>query len=99
MLIDNSININVWLEWSGALIGIIGACLLATHGRVAKYGWLCFLAANFLFIVWALRIGASGLLVQQVCFTLTSLLGIIRSGVFPSSHHVENKTEPSGAAR
>ena len=97
-MFDNSLNINVCLEWSGALIGIIGAGLLATHSRVAKYGWICFLCANLLFIVWALRIGALGLLVQQVCFTLTSLLGIARSGFFPS-HDVENKTESSGSAR
>lgn len=90
--------LNFWLEWSGALVGIVGAGLLATHGRIAKYGWLCFLAANFLFIAWALRIGASGLLVQQACFTLTSLLGIFRSGFFPSNRG-KNKTEPSDAAR
>ena len=97
-MFENSMSLNAWLEWSGALIGIMGAGLLATHSRGAKYGWLCFLAANLLFIAWALRIGASGLLVQQVCFTLTSLLGIARSGVFPSNH-VENKTESSSAAR
>ncbi len=97
-MFDNSLNINVWLEWSGALVGIAGAALLATHSRVAKYGWLCFLAANLLFIAWALRIGATGLLVQQICFTLTSLLGIARSGFFPSQH-VENQTESSSAPR
>ncbi len=93
----NSVGLNIILEWAGALIGIMGAALLATHSRIAKYGWLCFLAANFLFIAWALRIGATGLLVQQSCFTLTSLLGIIRSGVFPSTH-VENKIESSSTS-
>lgn len=97
-MFENSISLNVWLEWSGALIGIAGAGLLATHSHVAKYGWLCFLAANLIFIAWALRIGATGLLVQQVCFTLTSLLGIARSGFLPSNH-VENKNESSSPAR
>lgn len=95
---ENITNLNFWLEWSGAIVGIVGAALLATHSRIAKYGWLCFFAANLLFIAWALRIGAPGLLVQQICFTLTSLLGIARSGFFPSTH-VENKNEPGSTTR
>lgn len=83
-MFDTFLNLNLWLEWSGALIGLVGATLLATHGRVAKYGWVCFLLANVVFICWAFRIDAFGLLAQQVGFTLTSLLGIFRSGVLPS---------------
>jgi uncharacterized membrane protein YhhN len=83
-MFDLSLNLNLCLEWSGALVGLIGASLLATHGRVAKYGWLCFLVANVIFIGWALRIDAYGLLAQQAGFTLTSMLGIFRSGLLPS---------------
>jgi hypothetical protein len=84
-MFEDVLNLNVWLEWSGALIGVMGAGLLATHSRVAKFGWLFFLTANLLFIAWALRIGALGLLVQQICFTFTSLLGIARGGLFSSN--------------
>lgn len=90
------IETNFLLEWAGALIGIMGAALLATNSRFSKYGWWCFLAANVLLIAWALRIGAMGLLVQQVCFTVTSLLGIARSGVSPVIY--VKKTESSGVA-
>ena len=37
-------------EWGGALLGLLGAFLLATHSRVSRYGWLAFLAANMAMI-------------------------------------------------
>lgn len=71
------------LEWSGALMGLTGAFLLATHTRVSRYGWLWFLAANLAMAGLAIGIGRYGLLVQQVGFTATSLLGIWRAGFLP----------------
>jgi hypothetical protein len=76
--------LNLCLEWSGAVVGVIGATLLAAQSPVSKYGWAFFFAANLLLIAWAIRIDAFGLLVQQGFFTLTSLLGLYRSGLIPS---------------
>lgn len=66
-------------EWSGSLLGLLGAFLLATHSSMSRYGWHAFLAANVAMICFAMQIGAWGLLVQQVGFTATSLFGLHRS--------------------
>lgn len=68
------------LEWSGSLCGLIGAFLLATHTRLSRYGWLAFLVANIAMVGFAMGIGRYGLLVQQLGFMATSLLGIYRAG-------------------
>ena len=68
------------LEWTGSLSGLLGAFLLATHSRVSRYGWLAFLSANVAMIGFAFGIGRYGLLVQQIGFMATSLLGIYRAG-------------------
>ena len=73
-----------WLEWIGSLSGLLGAFLLATHTRVSRYGWLAFLVANLSMGIFALDIHHYGLLLQQVGFTLTSLLGIYRAGFLSS---------------
>ena len=73
--------INFFVEWGGALCGLLGAALLASHGRFAKFGWPAFLSANFFFVTWAVRIDALGLLVQQLGFMLTSLYGLYKSGI------------------
>ena len=69
------------LEWTGSIIGILGAALLASHGLYARWGWLCYLLANVLLICWALRISATGFLLQQLVFFVTSVMGIRRSGL------------------
>lgn len=74
MLIDT-------LEWAGSILGLLGACVLATHTRFSRYGWLAFLGANVVMIAFALEIGRYGLLVQQVGFMGTSLLGLYRAGM------------------
>ena len=77
-------DLNLCLEWGGAFAGLLGAGLLASQTRHARWGWLAFLLANLLLISWALRMQAMGLLVQQVGFTATSLLGLYRSGLWPA---------------
>ena len=69
-----------FLEWFGAISGLAGAFLLATHSRLSRYGWLAFLAANIAMIGFAWKIQRYGLLLQQLGFMGTSLLGIYRAG-------------------
>jgi nicotinamide riboside transporter PnuC len=73
-----------YLEWIGALSGLLGAFLLATHTNVSRYGWVAFLAANIAFIGFAIGIERYGLLLQQVGFMATSLLGLYRAGMIPA---------------
>ena len=72
---------NALFEWSGALFGMLGSLLLATHGPWARYGWLAYLAANITMGLFASAIGAYGLLTQQVGFTATTLFGLHRAGL------------------
>lgn len=72
-------------EWAGSLLGLLGAFLLATHSRVSRYGWVAFLAANLAMVAFAVGIDRYGLLLQQVGFTATSLLGLRRSGLIDNS--------------
>ena len=69
-------------EWTVSIFGLLGAFLLAGHTSVSRYGWLAFLLANLATLAFAASIGAYGLLVQQVGFTISSVLGIRRSGLW-----------------
>lgn len=69
-------------EWTGAILGLLGAFLLATHSSVSRYGWLAYLGANVAMTVFAAAIDAHGLLLQQLGFTVTTLIGLHRSGLF-----------------
>jgi hypothetical protein len=69
----------VAFEWAGSILGLLGAFLLATHSPVSRYGWIAFLGANAAMIAFALGIQAWGLLLQQVGFTCTSVLGLCRA--------------------
>lgn len=70
-----------FLEAFGALTGLLGAFLLATHTTVSRYGWLAFLLANLALIGFAIGIERYWLLAQQVGFMATSILGLYRSGM------------------
>ncbi len=72
-----------FLEAIGAVAGLLGAFLLATHTNVSRYGWIAFLLANLALIGFAIGIERYWLLAQQVGFTATSLLGLSRSGLLP----------------
>lgn len=71
------------LEWFGALLGLCGASLLASHHRYCGWGFLAFLLSNLCWIGFALLTGAYGLLLMQLGFTLTSVVGFFRWVLIP----------------
>ncbi len=77
-----SVPLVTWLEWVGSGLGLLGAFLLATNTRYSRHGWWVFLAANFVMISWGAAIHANGFILQQIGFTVTSLLGLYRNGFF-----------------
>jgi hypothetical protein len=87
------------LEWSGSIIGMLGAALLASHGPRARFGWLCFLLANVCLIAWSVRVAAHGLLLQQLVFSCTSVLGLKRSGLLEMMCQFMKKQLASWRAR
>jgi hypothetical protein len=71
------------LEALAAVLGLVGALFLAIGPRWFACGWLAFLASNCAGVAFAARTGHEWLLVQQIGFTCTSLLGIWTSVVQP----------------
>jgi hypothetical protein len=63
-------------ETLGAITGISGALLLAFDNQFSRFGWLLFLASNIGWMVFAIRGKFSKLLLQQLAFLATTLLGI-----------------------
>ena len=64
------------LEAAAAIFGLAGAFLLARNGRWAAFGWPLFLASNAAWLAFAWLASHPWLGLQQVGFTVTSLMGI-----------------------
>lgn len=71
------------IEWGGALLGLLGASVLSANHRLSGWGFLAFLASNVCWIAFSLLTQAYGLLVMQLGFTLTSVVGLFRWLLLP----------------
>lgn len=60
------------------MTGLLGAALLAMNAAYSGWGFVAFLASNLFWIAFALSSRAWGLVVMQIGFVGTSLLGIFR---------------------
>lgn len=67
---------NELIEWTGCILGLCGAALLATNSRYSAWGWVLFILSNAAWIAYGVLTHANGLVVQQLGFTATSLMGI-----------------------
>lgn len=65
-------------EWTGACLGLAGAGLLSLNVKASRFGWLLFLLSNMAWIAYGIKAGAHGLIVMQIGFTFTSLVGVYR---------------------
>jgi hypothetical protein len=70
------------LEILGSVAGLAGAFLLATNTSISRWGWVLFLVANVALIGFSIGIERVWLLIQQMGFMATSLLGLYRTGFF-----------------
>lgn len=66
------------MEWGGALTGLFGAWMVAANVDTSGYGFVAYLASNIFWVIFGYKQRAWGLVVQQVGFTGSSLLGIYR---------------------
>jgi len=80
------------LEWSACVMGLLGALVLATNTRISRWGWLAFFLANLCSVGFAVGIERYGLMLQQLGFVATSLLGMARTGLLPG---VDLRTSPA----
>jgi uncharacterized membrane protein YhhN len=64
----------------GSLFGLTGVLLPAMNGEFLGFGFISFLLSNICFIGFAILKGFNGILVLQIGFLFTSILGITRWG-------------------
>ena len=62
-----------YYEWSASLLSILGALLVSFK---IKWAFPVFLLSNVFWILFALKIGAYGLIFSQIAFVAISLNGI-----------------------
>jgi nicotinamide riboside transporter PnuC len=65
-----------FFEWGGAIFGSAGALLIALNTKYTGWGFVLFFIANIAWIAFGYAIGAHGLILNQIFFTATSLIGI-----------------------
>lgn len=65
-------------DWIGSAMGLAGALLLSTNTIYSPFGWVLFLGSNAAWIVFSVQRNLAPLLVMQLGFTGTSILGIVR---------------------
>jgi len=67
-----------YVEWMASFSGLAGAALIALNNRYSKWGFVAFLASNFLWLYFGYANQTWGMVVMQVGFTMTSVTGIWR---------------------
>ena len=65
-------------EYTGSILGLLGAALLAMNISVSEWGWVVFLVSNMSFIKFSMANRLRGVLLMNVGFTATSVMGIVR---------------------
>jgi len=63
-------------EWSGCLLGILGAVLVAVKSPHARWAWLLWLVSNASWTVYGLATANYALALQQGAFMITSAIGL-----------------------
>lgn len=81
------------LEWTGSILALVGAVLLALNRPWSKWAWPLWVVSNISLMLFGLTIGAYGLAAMQGGFMITSFVGCKRWLL--KSHPTSS---PSGAA-
>jgi len=66
------------LEWSGALLGVSAALLLALNVPLSAWAYVLYLLSSLCLMVWAYWQKAYGLVFQNLVFVAINVLGIYR---------------------
>jgi len=69
-------NVKCLAEWGGCFTGLLGAGILAMHAAYSNWGWALFLLSNGFLITYGVLIRARGLVLLQIGFTVTSVIGV-----------------------
>ena len=66
-----------FLQWPGVVLGLAGALLVSqSDSRRRRIGFLTWIVSNICLVLYALTIGAWGLLGMYIFYGLTSALGV-----------------------
>lgn len=74
-----------FIEWSGAVMGLLGSVILALNLDISGYGFVAFLISNLCWLAFGFKTRAWGLVTMQAGFTLTSLMGLYNWLIKPAA--------------
>lgn len=63
--------------WIGSALGLAGSLLLALHASYSGLGFVAFLGSNAAWFYHGIKTGTWSMVVMQIGFTATSLLGVV----------------------
>jgi nicotinamide riboside transporter PnuC len=76
------------VQWVGCVTGVLGSLLLALNNRASGYGFVLFLISNCFWIAFGLKNQVMSIVLMQLVFTATSLIGVYKwRATFKSKAH------------
>jgi len=66
------------IEWTATILSLAGAIMLSTNMTGARWAWPVWLVSNIFWIWFGCEKEAYGLVLTQIGFTVTSLIGVYR---------------------
>ncbi|MBU9200403.1 hypothetical protein KTD31_03420 [Burkholderia multivorans] len=72
------------VEWTGAILGLLGSLLLALKLDVSGWGFIAFLVSNLFWLAYGFKNRAWGLVTMQLGYSVTSLMGIYNWFIKPA---------------
>ncbi len=72
------VKISRFLEWSGSILAVSAAILLALNIEISPWAYVGYLFSSLLLTAWGLRQKAYGIAWQNSVFIVINLLGIYR---------------------
>lgn len=65
----------IYIEWFGAITGVIGAIWLASNIASSKWGYAFFITSSISLLIWSTNMGYNGVMTQQLIFTVINVYG------------------------
>ena len=72
-----------FLEWSGAMIAVVAAIMLALNITISPWAFVLYLISSVILAVWGWYSGARGIALQNMIFIVINTLAIYRWLIVP----------------